>query len=62
MNVKVCLRKLYETDMGCKLYYDIVNENDVNPIAAQNGKIKKKKRLMQRITGKNVIVNEMHVN
>ena len=25
MNLRACLQKLYETDKGCKLYYDVLN-------------------------------------
>ena len=29
MNLTACLHKLYETNMGCKLYYDVLNQSDV---------------------------------
>ena len=29
--VTACLLKLYSTNKGCELYYDILNENDVKP-------------------------------
>ena len=31
MNLTACLQKLYQTNKGCKLYYDVLNQNDVKP-------------------------------
>ena len=31
MSLTVCLQKLYKTHKGCKLYYEILNKNDVKP-------------------------------
>jgi hypothetical protein len=31
INVTACLQKLYSTNKGCKLYYDVLNEDDVKP-------------------------------
>ena len=31
INLTACLQKLYETNKGCKLYYDILNQSDAKP-------------------------------
>ena len=31
INLTACLQKLYETNKGCKSYYDVLNQNDAKP-------------------------------
>ena len=31
INLTVCLQNLYETNKGCKLYYDVLNQNNAKP-------------------------------
>ena len=31
INLTACLQKMYETNKGCKLYYDALNQNDAKP-------------------------------
>ena len=39
INLTACLQKLYETNKGCKSYYDVLNQNDAKPNCCSKWKI-----------------------